>query len=135
MDFGAWNFACRLISAGENAIMAMACPEGAAMKRLHLVMLLVVMVFAGIFLGNLFGGRRGSYAGCAAGVVLVGALLWVTAPREFARNVRAIERKGLRVENIEEAYAQFLRAVRIPAAVLMLLGFVALVVLLIFRIG
>jgi hypothetical protein len=68
-------------------------------------------------------------------VVLVGALLWMMAPREFARSVRAIERKGLRVENIEEAYAQFLRAVRIPAALLMLLGLVALVVLLTFHIG
>ena len=103
------------------------------MKKLHLVMLLVVMVFAGFFLGHMFGGRRGSYAGCAAGVTLVGALLWVTAPREFARNVRAIERKGLRVENLEEAYAQFLRAVRIPAAALMLLGLVALTVLLTVR--
>ena len=104
------------------------------MKRLHLVMLLVVVVFAGIFLGNMFGGRRGSYAGCSAAVVLVGVLLWVTAPKEFARNVRAIERKGVQIQNLEEAYAQFLRAVRIPAILLMLLGFVALALLLVLRV-
>ena len=103
------------------------------MKRLHLVMLLVVMIFAGIFIGNMFGGRRGAYAGCGVGVVMLGAFLWANAPREFQRRIEALHRKGVQVQNLDEARAQFLRGVRTAAVGLMALGVAGVVAALCMR--
>jgi uncharacterized protein involved in exopolysaccharide biosynthesis len=96
-------------------------------------MILTVIVFAGIFLGSMFGQRRGAFAGCAAAVVVVGALMWTQAPKEYDRQLRLIERKGLVVQNAEEGRAPFVRAVRIHALLFMLIGFGTLLALLILR--
>ena len=100
------------------------------MKRLHLVMLLVALVFAGIVLGFLFGGGRGAHAGAAVGVALVGVTLWTIAPVECRRQLRIIERRGTVLPDPETFRARFLRGARLPAAVLILLGLAALVVIL-----
>jgi hypothetical protein len=103
------------------------------MKRLHLVMLLVVMIFAGIFLGNLFGGRRGALAGGAAGVVLAGAFLWTVAPRELRRHLAILDRNGIDVGDVETFRARYLRGARVPAVVLIALGLAGIAVLLFVR--
>lgn len=104
------------------------------MKRLHLVMLLVVMIFAGIFLGNLFGGRRGALAGGAAGITLVGLFLWAIAPRELRRQLEILDRKGINVGDLATFRARFLRGARVPAVALIVLGLAALVALLFVRV-
>ncbi len=104
------------------------------MKRLHLVMLLIVMIFAGIFLGNMFGGRRGALSGGATGVVLAGLFLWTVAPREMHRQLEILARKGIDVGDEAAFRAQFLRGARVPAVVLVAIGLAGLLVLLFVRV-
>ena len=104
------------------------------MKRLHLVMLLIVMIFAGIFLGNMFGGRRGALSGGAAGLSMVGLFLWAIAPMECRRQFEILARKGVDVGDLATFRARFVRGARVPAVVLIVLGLAALVVLLFVRI-
>lgn len=104
-----------------------------SMKRLHLMMLVVVLVFAGIFVGRLSGGSVGAHAGAAAGAVLAGILLWVIAPMEYQRQLRIIERRGAKLTNPEAFRDRFIKGARTPAAILVILGLAALVVILLVR--
>ena len=100
------------------------------MKRLHLMMLLVVLVFAGIFMGNMFFQRRGAWAGAALAAVLAGAMLWLIAPAECRRQLGIIERSGTTLRDPEVFRARFIKGVRLPALLLLLLGLAALVIVL-----
>ena len=100
------------------------------MKRLHLAMTLVIMIFTGLGLGGLFGGQWGARTGAAAGVILAGIFLYRIAPMEYARQLRIIERQGAVLKDPEAFRERFLRGARLPAVVLILGGLIALVVVL-----
>ena len=101
------------------------------MKRPHLMMLLVVLVFGAVLLGHLFGGKRGVHLGAAAGAALTGVVLWVIAPMECRRQLRVMEQKGMRPADADVFRARFLKGARLPAAILILLGLAALIVILV----
>jgi hypothetical protein len=101
------------------------------MKRLHLAMTFVIMIFAGLALGGLFGGQRGAHLGAAGGLVLAGVFLYRIAPLEYARQVRIIERTGAVLKDPETFRSRFLLGARMPALVLIVGGIVAIVVILV----
>jgi len=103
------------------------------MKRPHLMMLLVVLVFGAVLAGHLFGGKRGVQVGAAAGAVLTGGVLWLIAPMECRRQLRVMEQKGMQPADAEAFRTRFIRGARLPAVILFLLGLVALVVILSLR--
>ena len=100
------------------------------MNRLHLTMLLMVMVAVAIFLGYLFGGERGPFIGASAGAIVAGVFLWRLAPREYARQLRILERAGTKLANPEEFRIRFLAGARTAAVILIVLGAICLVVFL-----
>ena len=101
---------------------------GDVVNRLHLTMLLMVMVIVAIFLGYLFGGKQGPFIGASVAAILAGVFLWRIAPREYARQLRIIERSGAKLANPEEFRIRFLAGARMSAVILMVLGTIALAV-------
>ncbi len=101
------------------------------MKRLHVMMILVILVFVSIFLGSMFDGGRGAHAGAAVGAIIAGILQWqIIAPAEYRRQLDIIARQGSTLTNPDEFRTRFMKGARLPAVVLVVLGFAALVYIL-----
>ena len=91
-------------------------------------MLLMVMVIVAIFLGALFGGKQGPFIGASAGAMLAGVFLWRLAPKEYLRQLRILERSGVKLANPDEFRIRLIAGARTSAVILIVLGAVALVV-------